>query len=419
MTTQIPQGYKQTSIGIIPDDWEVKKMKEIAKVQGGYAFDSRKFTSHGKFQVVKMSNVYNGNLDLERSGSYLPILTAQEEKFKLNHDDILITLTGTIGKRDYGYSYRIIDEENLVLNQRVARLITKKECANPIYLSYEVKTKRLLNQFFFSTRGGTGNQANVGTGDVELLKVALPPLPEQQKIAEILTTWDTAIETCQKTIEQLKQRNRGLAQQLLSGKKRLAGFSDKEWSFVKFKEFYAPNKKPSGNAKFELLSVTKNGIVSQEKYFNKSIASEDTSKYLIVENGDFVVSGLNFWMGSYDVLTDFEIGMVSPAYKVFRLNEKYSKSFFKHLVASRQMKNAMISSSVVGASIVRRNFDLEVLYEYAFKMPGIGEQEAIGNVLDAAQSELKIYEGKLQNLQQQKKGLMQQLLTGKVRTVNL
>lgn len=188
MTTQIPQGYKQTSIGIIPDDWEVKKMKEIAKVQGGYAFDSRKFTSHGKFQVVKMSNVYNGNLDLERSGSYLPILTAQEEKFKLNHDDILITLTGTIGKRDYGYSYRIIDEENLVLNQRVARLITKKECANPIYLSYEVKTKRLLNQFFFSTRGGTGNQANVGTGDVELLKVALPPLPEQQKIAEILST---------------------------------------------------------------------------------------------------------------------------------------------------------------------------------------------------------------------------------------
>lgn len=397
---EVPQGYKQTSVGIIPEDWKIIEFGNIATVS------KTKYTPKDSESLkcieLEHINQHTGDLNGWTSSNF-----QKSTKNVFEKDDILF------GKlRPYLRKYWLADSDGVCSSE--IWVLKPKDLIISKFLFRAVQTHRFIQI------------ANVSSGSkmpradwdfVSQYPFSIPPLPEQQKIAEILSTWDTAIETCKQTIEQLKQRNKGLAQQLLSGKKRLEGFEDKEWNFVKFKEFYAPNKKPSGNAKFELLSVTKNGIVSQEKYFNKSIASEDTSKYLIVERGDFVVSGLNFWMGSYDVLSDFEIGMVSPAYKVFRLNEKYSKSFFKHLVGSRQMKNAMISSSVVGASIVRRNFDLEVLYEYAFKMPGIGEQEAIGNVLDAAQSELKIYEGKLQNLQQQKKGLMQQLLTGKVRTV--
>lgn len=405
---EVPHGYKQTSIGIIPEDWDVKRLNEIGFFFKGKGVPKDKISFEG-LKCLTYGDLYTKyNYVIKNIKSFIDAETASVSQ-EIKYGDICFAGSGET-LMDIGKCATYVEDEP---GYAGGDIIILRSQQNPITLSYLLNSVSAIRQKY---RLGQGHSiVHIYPKQLEKLKIPLPPLPEQQKIAEILSTWDTAIETCQKTIEQLKQRNKGLAQQLLSGKKRLAGFSDKEWSFVKFKEFYAPNKKPSGNAKFELLSVTKNGIVSQEKYFNKSIASEDTSKYLIVENGDFVVSGLNFWMGSYDVLTDFEIGMVSPAYKVFRLNEKYSKSFFKHLVASRQMKNAMISSSVVGASIVRRNFDLEVLYEYAFRIPDIGEQDAIGNVLDAAQSELRIYECKLQNLQQQKKGLMQQLLTGKVR----
>ena len=262
-----------------------------------------------------------------------------------------------------------------------------------------------------------GAQPSISTPLLKEMKILRPPKIEQQKIAEILSTWDKAIELCQKTIEELRSRNKGLAQQLLSGRKKVKGFEDSEWSFVRFKEIYEPHKKLAQEIQYEILSVTKSGIVSQSEYFNRNVASENTSNYLVVERGDFLVSGLNFWMGSYDVLDNFEIGIISPAYKVYRLKSGYSNQFFKHFVHGVQMRFAMISASVVGASIVRRNFDLEALYEYAFKIPNFEEQKAIAKILDAAASELKHYEEKLNNLKLQKKGLMQQLLTGKVRTI--
>ena len=400
MTTQIPQGYKQTSIGIIPVDWKIKEVGQAYKICNNLRFpiseDLRK-DMRGIYPYYGPTKIQDYINEFRVEGKYALIGEDGDHFLKWNELPMTLLVEGKFNVNNHAH-------------------LIQGDAQNKTEWFFYYFNHRPLTKYL--TRQGAGRY-KLTKETLSKIPIPLPSLLEQQKITDVFYTWDTAIETCQKTIDQLKQRNKGLGQELLSGKKRLEGFEDKEWNFVKFKEFYAPNKKPSGNAKFELLSVTKNGIVSQEKYFNKSIASEDTSKYLIVKKGDFVVSGLNFWMGSYDVLSDFEIGMVSPAYKVLKLNEKYSKSFFKHLVGSRQMKNAMISSSVVGASIVRRNFDLEVLYEYAFKIPEIDEQEAIGNVLDAAQEELKIYEGKLHNLQQQKKGLMQQLLTGKVRTVNL
>jgi len=160
----------------IPGDWEEVKIKDVADVKGGFAFDSSKFKGRGKYQVIKMSNLYENTLDLDRSQSFLNDLSGQEKEYLLNNSDILITLTGTIGKRDYGYSYQVKEEKNLLLNQRVAKLTVLK--ADPKYIFYEIKTKRFLNQFFYSARGGPGNQANVGTQDLASIKIALPPLPE-------------------------------------------------------------------------------------------------------------------------------------------------------------------------------------------------------------------------------------------------
>ena len=128
------------------------------------------------------------------------------------------------------------------------------------------------------------------------------------------------------------------------------------------------------------------------------------------------MSGLNFWMGSIDVLSQFEIGMVSPAYKVFKIhNPNISSAFMKVFVRSELMLQCLIGSSVVGASVVRRNLDRETLEEWSFLLPEFKEQTAIAQILEASDKEINLLKAKAKKLREQKKGLMQQLLTGKTR----
>ncbi len=90
---KIPKGYKQTEIGIIPEDWDVKEMGNLSRTEGGYAFRSSQFLPDGKYQVIKMSNVYGSNLDLNRSKSFLNEINNLEEHYLLKKNEILITLT--------------------------------------------------------------------------------------------------------------------------------------------------------------------------------------------------------------------------------------------------------------------------------------------------------------------------------------
>jgi type I restriction enzyme S subunit len=166
----------------------------------------------------------------------------------------------------------------------------------------------------------------------------------------------------------------------------------------------------------EVLSVTKGGIVSQKEYFNKEIASKDTSPYKVVRRGEMAMSGLNFWMGAIDILKEYEIGMISPAYKVFRVNySKIDDKYARYLVRGNQMKRMLVEASVQGASIVRRNLDREMLESSIVHLPPLPEQRAIAAVLTVADREIALLEAELAALREQKRGLMQRLLTGRVR----
>lgn len=266
----------------------------------------------------------------------------------------------------------------------------------------------------YLTRQGAGRY-KLTKHSLEKIPIQLPPYIEQVAITKLLSICDLAISKLDQLISQKELQKKWLIDQLLSGKKRLKGFTN-EWQFLRFKEIYSPLKQRVTDNNLLILSVTKDGIVSQEEYFNKEIASEDKSKYLTVRKGDMVMSGLNFWMGSIDVLSQYEKGMVSPAYKVFEIqNSRVSDSFMKYYIRSEKMRQCLIGSSVVGASVVRRNLDYETLEEWSFHLPDIQEQIAIAKVLQSCDEEIKLLREKLKKLKKQKMGLMQQLLTGKIR----
>ena len=141
-------------------------------------------------------------------------------------------------------------------------------------------------------------------------------------------------------------------------------------------------KKTTENNQYEVLSVTKDGIFSQKEFFKKQIASENNIGYKIIRKNNLVFSTMNLWMGSLDVLTNYDIGIVSPAYKIFEFNEKlmlpeYGKYFMKSYYMLEQYKNC----SEQGASVVRRNLDLKALLNIEINIPSIKEQEKIVGIL--------------------------------------
>ena len=128
------------------------------------------------------------------------------------------------------------------------------------------------------------------------------------------------------------------------------------------------------------------------------------------------MSGLNFWMGSIDFQNIREIGLVSPAYKTFKIkNDNFDRDYLRFFVRSSYMKRILISSSIQDASIVRRNLDIDVLMNSVIHLPDINEQKSIARILNKSRHEIDLLNQLVKQYLIQKNGLMQKLLTGEWR----
>jgi type I restriction enzyme S subunit len=408
--------YKPSSLGKIPGDWEELKIKDVAEIKGGYAFDSLEFKDKGKYQVIKMSNLYDNILDLKRSQSFLEDLSGQEKEFLLKKDDIIITLTGTIGKRDYGYSYQIQNENNLLLNQRLAKILVNK--ADAKYLCYGIKTTRFLNQFFLSARGGTGNQANVGTQDLASLKISLPPLSEQKAIAHILGLMDSAINTNNQLIAQKELQKKWLMQNLLIGNKRLKGFVGnwEEFPYEKLLKVVKRNFAWNENALYKLISVRRRsgGIFYREALYGNQILVKTLRT---ANEGDFLFSKMQILHGASALVTkEFDGAKISGSYiAVVAKDEKLLNMEFLQWYSQLPYFYHQTYISSYGVHIEKMTFDFDTFLQLEISLPTIEEQTAIAKVLQAADKEIQLLKAITEKLREQKKGLMQVLLTGKKR----
>lgn len=165
-------------------EWKEVKLSNIADALGGYAFKSEKFSDVG-YQIIRMGNIKPLTLNLEEKSVYIKDIDDKiKDKYLLQPNDIVITLTGTRKKRDYGYVVLIKDNSNLLLNQRLARL-RPNDKVNAEYLAYALQSEPYQTQFFLYETGNVG-QGNVSMKALTDESILLPSLPEQQHIvAEI------------------------------------------------------------------------------------------------------------------------------------------------------------------------------------------------------------------------------------------
>ena len=374
-------------IAKIPKHWKIKKLGEIGKVK----MCKRIF----KDQTNKDSN----GIPFYKIGTFGGIPDAFISKELYNEyknkypypkkGDVLISAAGTIGRLvvfdgtpSYFQDSNIIwieNDENIALNKYLYHL----------YSNVKWKT----------TEGGIISR--LYNADVESLELSIPPLKEQEKIAEILLTCDKAIRLTTQIITQLKQRNQGLAQQLLTGEKRVKGFEKSVWKEVRLGE-----------------------LLDYEQPTNYLVKNTDYSdEYKI----PVLTAGKTFILGHTNEKEGICTNIPLILFDDFTTDSRYidfpfkvKSSAIKLLKAKKNVNLRFIFEAMKLIKYAIGGHERHWISKYAFLtifVPSFKEQNAIAQILDTAHQEFKLYEQKLQLLLAQKKTLMQKLLTGEVLTI--
>lgn len=183
---------------------------------------------------------------------------------------------------------------------------------------------------------------------------------------------------------------------------------------VKFKEIFKETKVVAGNSKLPKLSCTIDGIKLQSRHFNKSVTSEDTSKYLVAKRNQLVLSPLNLWLGGIGFQDIVDEGILSPAYKVYSHNHKDTDSdFIKYFVKSDYAKQEFAKVTIKGASIVRRNLDKDALKEITFQFPDKLKQKSIAEKIQNIQNLINVTNKKMNSIECYKKSFFKELISEK------
>ena len=387
--TNIPQGYKATALGIIPQEWEVRPLNYLGAICSGGTPDTE-VAEYWNGDIAWCTPSDITKLDTKYIESTEVKITAKGLKESsatlLPPRSIVVCTRATIGNA-------AICNTEIATNQGFKNIIPNEK-TNPEWLYYIIiYSKPRLVRF------GCGSTfLEVSKKDFSRFKIAVPPLAEQRKIAEVLSVWDEAIEKQARLIEKLALRKRALMQRLLSAKLRLPGFSE-PWKKVKLgdvAELYQPQTIQS-----EDLSQTgypvygANGLIGYYNNYN-----HEYPQVVITCRGSSCGT-VNFTPGKCWITGNAMVLNVDN-------NRDVNKSFFYYLISNSSFVNLISGSGQ--PQIVR-----QPLLKFELRIPPLKEQTAIAEVLTAADREIDLAKEKLERLRRQKRGLMQQLLTGKKR----
>ena len=396
----IAAGYKDSAVGIIPQEWDVKRVKDLGSVITGSTPPTADVSNYGSEYMFVSPADLSDNQKYVLSTEKMLSSKGYAISRKMPKGTILYTCIGsTIGKIG-------IASRELTSNQQINAVICND------------KTEYLYYALLFTTgriKMLAGEQAVpiINKSEFENIKLAVPPMAEQRKIAEILGVWDEAIEKQSRLIEKLELRKRALMQRLLTGRTRLPGFID-DVQYKKLKPFIVEKSERNTNQTYtNVLSVTNNrGFINQAEQFDREVASDNTANYKLVHRGQFAYNPSRVNVGSLDLLQTYDLGILSPMYIVFETRPTMDPKFLYYQLKSGWFVGH-IPMYVQGS--VRDSLSFDGLENMKFWIPSLPEQKAIAEVLTSADNEIATHRKKLDALRQQKRGLMQQLLTGKTR----
>ena len=384
------------------DGWKNKRLKDVAPLQRG-------------FDLTK-ANLCEGSVPVISSSGHW----GYHNEAKVSGPGIVIGRYGTLGEVFF------VQEDFWPHN---TTLWVTDFCGNdPNFVHY------LYRSLDISKHSAKTGVPGLNRNDLHTLKIAVPPVPEQQKIAAILSTWDQAIELTEKLIAAKQKRKQALMQQLLTGKVRFKKFVKSksrrntplgdmptDWKLFRFGKIVKKIKRKNTVGEEHVLTASGEfGLVDQREFFNRSVAGANLAGYYLLKRGEYAYnrsSMKGYPFGAIKRLNLYPQGVLSTLYICFGITHELCDSnylchFFEFRLLDRQLRGV---TQVGGRAHGLLNITDSDFYSMKIVLPSFEEQQRIAAVLDTQDIEIGQLRKKLATLNDQKKGLMQQLLTGKVR----
>lgn len=384
---------------VIPSDWEVKELGKIAIVNMGQSPDSENYN-----EIEEGLPLIQGNADIRNRKSFKRYFTTQLTKV-CDEGDLILSVRAPVGSIGEASFKSCIGRGVCALKPNKV----DKEYLYQLLLNSEDKWKKIEQGSTFTA---------VSSDDVRKFKLLVPKNEAEQKaIAQVLNTADAAIHTTEKLIAQKELRKKWLMQQLLTGKKRLKGFENTKWKIQPLENFIKPIVREVQKPSTPYLGI---GLRSHGKgtFLKHDEQPEKNSmdNFYVVRPNDLIVNITFAWEQAIAIVRPEDDGALAshrfPTYTF--IDDKGHPDFFRFYILQPRMKFMlqMISPGGAGRNRVMSKSDFIKL---EFLLPDYKEQTAIAQVMQAADKEISQLKAKAEKLREQKKGLMQVLLTGKRR----
>ena len=400
---EVPEGYQRAGAKIIPYNWGIRQIGEVCVVNPArpqmipdiVSFLAMADVSEDakivRQKQIRCSEANNGFSCFCRGDILIAKITPCFENGKGAYTATLETSVG-FGSTEFHVLRCRIDPEFIFFHT----------------VSFEFR-KRLEAEMT-----GTAGQKRVQAESIAKYRIAVPPIIEQQKIAAILTTQDKVIELKEKSLAEKQRQKKYLMQQLLTGKKRLPGFSG-EWKKTKLKNILHERKtySPKG-LNYPHVTLSTEGIFPKsERYDRDHLVRDEDKEYKITHKGDICYNPANLKFGAICENT-FGDAIFSPIYVTFEVRKNVCREYLANYLMRWDFINA-VRKYEEGTVYERMAVKPEDFLKFEIFLPQIEEQTAIAEVLTAAGREMELLRQEIEQEKQKKKALMQLLLTGIVR----
>lgn len=399
--------FKPSEVGPIPEEWEVKRLRDVCdKIRNGYGYD---FREHGTYPMSRIETISSGEINYSR------VALIEDEpppEYRLRPGDILYS---HINSLPYIGNIAQYDGSGCLYHGMNLLLVRPANTVDSVYLKYILKSEPMRNLARSAAKVAI-NQASISTKELAQFQIVLPPRPEQEKIAEALSDVDALLAAMTKLIEKKRAVKQGAMQQLLTGQKRLAGFTGK-WVEKRLGDVVEINPSlesviPEKFVYVDLESVAGGRLLERKLVLRERAPSRAQRRFV---QGDILFQTVRPYQRN-NLLVGFDAAnyVASTGYAVIRGRALCSCSeFIYHIIHVDDFVNGVLDRCT-GTSYPAINPGK--LAEIIVRIPeAVAEQKAIASVLSDMDAEIAALEATRAKYESIRQGMMQELLTGKTR----
>ncbi|MEI7606104.1 MAG: restriction endonuclease subunit S [Rhodospirillaceae bacterium] len=421
---ELKSGYKLTEVGVIPEDWKMRRLGDSVAIMNGFAFSSEFFSAKGPILLTPGNFRLDGGLYFNKDNTkrYSGLFP---DKFRLKPNDLVVVMTDLTPDCNLLGKPAFVDiHHDLLHNQRIGKITFANRAATPRFLYWYFLSGPYLTRMKETATGSTVRHTSPST-ILDCLIVLPPTKAEQDVIAEALSDADALIDSLEQLITKKSHLKQGAMQELLTGKRRLPGFEG-EWEINKLGDMASFRTGPFGSALHKSdysndgvpiinpMHIVGGEIIPERSMTITEDAAEKLSEFR-VKPGEIVI-GRRGDMGRCAVVREENRGwLCGTGSMIVRPFLSTCPHFLQRVLSSPQIISAIEEVSV-GSTMI--NLNQGILMGLRVQAPPLAEQTAIAAVLSDMDTEVTALETKLAKARQIKQGMMQELLTGRIRLVN-